>query len=821
MNVGDNMDFRKLSIDEIFNTLNTSIKGIDNEEVLKRKKKYDLNRFKVKNIFFNLFLKQLFNPIILLLIIALIFKITNKSYDSIILFVIIFLLVLFNATLEFKYEYPINFNKLKFKKAVVIRNGKKIKIRPKNITIGDILVIEKNSYVKADIKVVVGNDIEIISPLNNNYDEFNVLLAGDYIKCGSGMGIVFNIGKNTEIYKLALKTSKKRKQRLPFQNKIKKFNLKIALFSLFSSLLLALILYINKIDSYLLIKQSINLIIASIPIFYIFVLVLTLYCYKRKYKNINSLSLLGSIGEIDTIICNKEDLFTLNEMSSKVVELIDGSIYNVEGTGYNDCGNIVPINPKAKYKDSLYNLSLLGKLVSLNNKAALKYEEDKWNYSGNPFDIALISLNQKINHVTFDNKIVYEINNDNYLIAFYKEDNITKYCIRGNIENIIGFCPDEKDIILEKYDKLKALGYKVLGVAYGSVKNKKKYSEKEIKNCSFLGLVGFINPLKEDSINSIKRAFDENINVIVNCSEDVNTSEIFGKELNIINKRNEIACLDDVIHNHNLGERIFNEFIKDIKIFSNVDSSNLLHVINSFKRNGKKVAFISNNVEDIDVLKHSNISITSNDSIIKCSSDFVINNNLDKVIDIIKDGKSIINVIHNLGNYLFLSKFMEIFIILLFNIFNPKVIIPINFILWLDISIYILSLGLVLRVFDINGSNYTKILFSFKNDIFKWLITGILISSLVYMFKISNIYSILFLIVILYSTLLFIFKTNFSKYEFKKIIKLYLFILLYIIIQSLIFSIKLDIKNIIIIDFIGLLPLIIMELIKFIQKKSR
>ena len=58
MNVGDNMDFRKLSIDETFNNLNTSIKGLSNDEVLKRKKKYGLNTFKHKNIFFNLLIKQ-------------------------------------------------------------------------------------------------------------------------------------------------------------------------------------------------------------------------------------------------------------------------------------------------------------------------------------------------------------------------------------------------------------------------------------------------------------------------------------------------------------------------------------------------------------------------------------------------------------------------------------------------------------------------------------------------------------------------------------------------------------------------------------------
>ena len=53
-----------------------------------------------------------------------------------------------------------------------------------------------------------------------------------------------------------------------------------------------------------------------------------------------------------------------------------------------------------------------------------------------------------------------------------------------------------------------------------------------------MGLVGFINPLKEDCYDIIKQAKNENIKVIVNSNEDINTSEIFGKELNVISKRN-------------------------------------------------------------------------------------------------------------------------------------------------------------------------------------------------------------------------------------------------------------------------------------------
>ena len=82
MNIGDNMDFHNLSIDETLKKLNTSIKGLNDEEVLKRRKKYGLNTFYLTNELLKNFLIQSISPIILVLELTLIATLINKNYHD-------------------------------------------------------------------------------------------------------------------------------------------------------------------------------------------------------------------------------------------------------------------------------------------------------------------------------------------------------------------------------------------------------------------------------------------------------------------------------------------------------------------------------------------------------------------------------------------------------------------------------------------------------------------------------------------------------------------------------------------------------------------
>ena len=47
-------------------------------------------------------------------------------------------------------------------------------------------------------------------------------------------------------------------------------------------------------------------------------------------------------------------------------------------------------------------------------------------------------------------------------------------------------------------------GYRVIALANGKIKEKKEYNEEDIKDLTFMGLVGFIDPIRKEVINAIK-----------------------------------------------------------------------------------------------------------------------------------------------------------------------------------------------------------------------------------------------------------------------------------------------------------------------------
>lgn len=830
MDIGDTMDITKLSRDEILKKLNTSVQGLNSDEALKRLKKYGPNSFYLTNQFLKTCLIQIFNPITLIILITLVFQLLINNYTNAIIFsILLFINIIFNIILDYKNTYPIILEKLFFGKVLVLRDGKKTKIKPQNLTIGDIVIIEKNKTIKADIKIIVENNIIIKSPLNNNYNEQNdILLAGDYILEGSGMGVVLNIGKNTEIYQISKKGYIKRTQRLPFKQKRNKINLKITLFTIISFFLLTLVLYLKNNNYVEIIEKISILIISLLPIYLLIILVLIIYKERKTIKNIcfNSLNSIPSMGNITTIICNK-DFLTINELTAKIIELEDGSIYEIEGAGYNDIGGFIPINPSAKYKDSLYHLNLIGKLISIGNKAKLSYENNKWITYGNEFDIASLVLNKKINNCTFEQEIVQEITTDNYNIIFYKDENTTKVCVKGKLSEVLKFCNTNSEELLERYESLKTSGYQVMAILEGNIpksKNKKKINEKDVKNLNFIGFIGFINPLKQSSVNAIKMGQKEGIKVIITTDEDINNSEILGKQLNLVGKKTEIVTKEDIAHNFSLGKRIFDDFIKEIKILSNVDSDNLNKVILSLKQQGEIIGVIEDNIENVNNLKTAHLSISNNTSSIKNTSDLIIDNNFDDLIETTKIGKEISTIINNTLRYLLYYKITEFLILFTSLIFDIGISLSIANVILLNLSSLILAISLYL----LNKNN--KITEDSKTK--KWILYSIINFILVLLFAIVmnaiNLkhidikYSIIFLIIMSQIIMLFYYqdyKNSILKFKESWKIGILSIIYLIIIILIFIFIVKMNIINLLITLGYSTLILSLIEIIKKLKEQ--
>src|SRR3989344_9660646 len=158
------MDVYSKKIDDLYQEFKTSEQGLAEEEASKRLAQYGENKLKEKKEIntFLLFLNQFKSFLILILIAATIISFfLGKIVDAI----VIFLIVLFNATFGFIQEYKAEkaiaaLKKLTSAQSVVIREGKEQKISTSLIVPGDILVLREGDKIPADARLILVSALE-------------------------------------------------------------------------------------------------------------------------------------------------------------------------------------------------------------------------------------------------------------------------------------------------------------------------------------------------------------------------------------------------------------------------------------------------------------------------------------------------------------------------------------------------------------------------------------------------------------------------------------------------------------------------------------
>src|SRR5699024_10492587 len=93
-------------------------------------------------------------------------------------------------------------------------------------------------------------------------------------------------------------------------------------------------------------------------------------------------------------------------------------------------------------------------------------------------------------------------------------------------------------------EELASEGYRVIAIADGKVKNfvkKDSYDNKDIANLTFKGLVGFIDPIRNEAADSIQKYLTVGIKVLMITGDHPLTALKIGKDLGLVTDNNEIA----------------------------------------------------------------------------------------------------------------------------------------------------------------------------------------------------------------------------------------------------------------------------------------
>ena len=696
--------YHSKSVDEVIREFGSSGEGLSKEEAAKRLKSdgpNELPRKKRKSVLKILF-EELFNPIEVILLVTLLLSFVVGEYvDCIALLIIILVDVIIGTYQEWKALKDAESLLGMIKSTVfVIRDGKEFEINSYEVVCGDIILVDSGTKIVADARLIECHNLQVdeatltgesIPAHKNNKilgenvslaERNNMLFAGTSVVTGRGKAIVCGTALNTEIGKIAKKVTETEEEKSPLAIRIDKFSKQITGIIIIVAIITTFVLLYRGYKGSVIFLSVIALSVSAMPEGLPLALTMALTIASKRMakenvivKNLNSVEALGSCTVIAT---DKTGTLTVNEQTAKKIVLPNGDTFDVTGTGYNDRGKIIGDKNMSKAKEIAW-------LCAMNNEAHLEYEDEEWVAWGDSVDIAFLSLALKANCGELVPKvetIPYESENQ-FSAVYYMKNNKLRCTVKGSLEKVMKFS-EKKDEYVSYNEELTKNGYRVIAVCDGEVAST---NMKDLKGLSFKGMVGFIDPVRSDVKDSLKECYKAGIRVIMVTGDHPLTAFAIAKELGLCKNIEEVATGDDVAKYRSLGEKEFDEFIRNIKVFSRVTPMDKLDIVNSLKRMGEFVAVTGDGVNDAPAIKSANIGIamgSGTDVAKETASMIITNDNFTSIVSGIREGRVAYANIRKITLFLISCGLAEVSFFVLSILFGFEIPLVAIQLLWLN-----------------------------------------------------------------------------------------------------------------------------------------
>ena len=704
------MEFKK-SINEVLSEQNVNSKiGLSTIEVNERLQKYGENKLDEvkKKTLLQRFISQLKDVMIYVLLIASVINIVAHGFDGLTEAVIILMVVLINAVVgvvqESRAEKTLEaLKELSTPRAIVRRNGEVVEIDSKELVPGDIVIIDAGRYIPADLRLIetqnlqveesaftgeshaVNKDANFIAQDHNipMGDKINLAYSSTLATYGRGEGVVIGTGMNTEIGKIAKALTSEDDNETPLQRKLDALGKSLGYIAMFVCLVIFILGVLQGRSALDMLITAVSLAVAAIPEGLVAIVAIVLSTgVTRMSKNnaiVKRLPAVETLGSVNVICSDKTGTLTQNKMT--VVEE--------------------------------YSLANSNEVL----RKGLMLASDATEIIGDPTEIALvvnaikhgfnqIELNNKykrVNEFAFDSdrKLMstLHVNGDKY-ISYTKgaiEDiiNISKYVLVG--DEILELTQEYKENILNKSIDMSNKALRVLGLGYKLSDRFLDANELE-NNLILVGIVGMIDPPREEVKDSILKAQKAGIKVVMITGDHKNTAVAIAKELNIAKSIEESITGPEI---DKLDEKEFFDNIEKYSVFARVSPEHKVNIVSALKAKGNIVSMTGDGVNDAPSLKRADIGVAmgiTGTDVSKGAADMILlDDNFTTIVEAVKEGRNIYNNIKKTIMFLLscnLGEVISIFVATLFAFPTPLVATQL---LWINLvtdTLPAISLGL-------------------------------------------------------------------------------------------------------------------------------
>lgn len=665
-----------------------------------------------KKAIWKMVLAHFIEPFVLVLIaLAIIASIIGQWQEAVVVLLIVFVDATLGTYQEVKAAASLDsLKKLVSSQAVVIRDGNKYDIDAKELVIGDLVYLEAGMFVPADLRIIQSYNLHTNESLLTGEptligkttdalpaeklaisERTNLAFMSTTIATGSGLGLVYATAKSSEIGKITKLLQEEKQAKSPLTKQMAFLIRIISLFALSLGLVMFLLqFFLIKTSAADALIFAIALAIAVIPegLQVIVTVALSLGSSRmaKKHAIVKHLPAVETLGQVDIICSDKTGTLTQNKMTVK-------KYYLTTIKGSND------FKRKTKQEQLFLDCLVLCNNSSINENKTI----------GDPTEAALINWSETLSFSTKlinDNNLrIHEIpfDSDRKLMSTINEYGKERYAfVKGAVDNMINICshvlinnermvltPQIKQQIILNMEKMSNAALRVLGASYKVVNNKKDYNISEIENnLTFLGLVGMIDPPREEVTGALVKTKRAGIETIMITGDHLNTAVAIGQELGLIeNKMQAISgsVIDDI------PEESFNANINKYRVFARVSPEHKVKIVKALQSHDKVISMTGDGVNDAPSLKAANIGIamgiTGTDVAKEASQIVLTDDNFATIVDAIEEGRNIYSKIKRIVCFILITNMAQVLSIIIGAIFQWNELLQPIQILWINLIV--------------------------------------------------------------------------------------------------------------------------------------
>jgi Ca2+-transporting ATPase len=401
---------------------------------------------------------------------------------------------------------------------------------------------------------------------------------------------------------------------------------------------------------------------------------------------VRRLSAVETLGSANVIASDKTGTLTKNEMTVRVVVTASGAV-RIAGTGYEPEGEIRPEGSATL--DGLLQIEFARALTvgDRDNNAILQEHDGRWTIQGDPTEGALIVAARKagLNAENLDSRLkrVAEVpfsserklmstvhedsEHDDRLLVFTKgaPDVLLARCTH----EFIGKTPrpltaERRAEILETNEKLAGEALRTLGVAARQLAadalRQEDVTEEVEHELAFLGLIGMIDPPREEAKQAVARAKGAGIRSVMITGDHPKTAAVIAAELGITSDGRALTGSEL----QNLSDESLDQAVQHISVYARVNPEHKLRIVNSLQRHGDTVAMTGDGVNDAPALKTADIGvamgITGTDVSKEAADVILTDDNFATIVAAVEEGRAVFDNIRKFLRYLLSSNIGEV-----------------------------------------------------------------------------------------------------------------------------------------------------------------